>query len=181
MAQWHQDGYTQAWNFAAKAHNGQLVPGTDWPYLTHIGNVAMEVMSALALSPDIRQPDLALQCALLHDSLEDTAATYEQLRETFGSEVAEGVLALSKDASLATKAEKMADSLRRIRTQPKEVWMVKLGDRITNLQRPPAHWNPVKIKNYWLEAQLILEALGEANVLLAERLAGKIDEYRGYF
>ena len=181
MTQWNQDSYTLAWNFAAKAHNGQLVPGTDWPYLTHIGSVAMEVMSALALSADIQQPDLALQCALLHDSIEDTAVTHKQLEELFGTQVANGVLALSKDASLTTKAEKMADSLNRIKAQPREIWLVKLADRITNLQRPPAHWGTAKIKRYWLEAQQILEALGEANEMLADRLAGKIDGYRGYF
>jgi len=74
----------------------------------------------------------------------------------------------------------MKDSIERIRKQPKEVWMVKLSDRITNLQPPPKHWDKERIKQYRNEAILILEKLGEANQYLAERLKKKITEYRQY-
>ena len=74
----------------------------------------------------------------------------------------------------------MRDSLERIGKQPKEVWMVKLADRITNLQPPPKHWNKEKIANYRHEAQLILEALKEGSAGLALRLERKILDYSQY-
>lgn len=74
----------------------------------------------------------------------------------------------------------MADSLGRIRRQPKEIWMVKLADRITNLQSPPAHWDKEKITSYMNEGIQIYEALKDANDLLAKRLKARIDYYPEY-
>ncbi|NEZ63460.1 bifunctional (p)ppGpp synthetase/guanosine-3',5'-bis(diphosphate) 3'-pyrophosphohydrolase [Leptolyngbyaceae cyanobacterium CCMR0082] len=179
MTLWTPDMYTKAWNFAADAHRGQRVPGTERPYINHLGNVAMEVMRAIAATPTVQQPDLAVQCALLHDTIEDTAMTYGRLVAEFGPEVAAGVLALSKDSALPKEAQ-MADSLQRIRQQPEAVWMVKLADRISNLQKPPKHWGVEKIRRYGVEAEMILEALGEANAWLAQRLAEKIVAYGVY-
>jgi len=72
----------------------------------------------------------------------------------------------------------MQDSLVRILLQTKEVWMVKLADRITNLQPPPPHWDlPKKIKHSD-EAIDILQQLGPANKQLAKRLALKIEQYQ---
>jgi guanosine-3',5'-bis(diphosphate) 3'-pyrophosphohydrolase len=44
------------------------------------------------------------------------------------------------------KGEKMVDSLKRIKDLQKEVWAVKLADRITNLQEPPQSWDNFKKK-----------------------------------
>ena len=180
MNPWDQDKYIEAWNFATKWHNGQFLPGTELPYINHVANVAMEVMSASAFDNSVEDPDLGLQCALLHDTIEDTKATFEMITENFGDRVARGVLALSKDKSLASKEDQMNDSLSRIRKEPKEVWMVKLGDRITNLQKPPLYWKAKKIHYYRNEAVKILDALGSANSALAERLKLKIDNYKKY-
>ena len=178
---WNQEKYIKVWNFACTVHNGQHVPGTDLPYINHVGLVAMEAMAAIALqSEKIESPDLLVSCALLHDTIEDTHVTYNELEKEFGLDVAGGVQALTKDKSLLTKAEQMADSLKRIKKQPKEIWMVKLADRITNLQPPPNYWDNVKIRKYRKEASTILEMLGEANTWLAERLKRKIDQYRQY-
>lgn len=174
---WSPERYLAAWNYAAAMHGGQKVPGTELPYLTHIGAVAMEVMTALAPDLPVNSPDLAVQCALLHDVIEDTPASYADVAARFGVAVADGVLALTKDTTLPSKAEQMADSLTRIRRQPREVWIVKLADRITNLQPPPAHWDAAKIASYRAEAQVILDALGEADSRLAARLAEKIAKY----
>lgn len=177
MPLWNPDKYTAAWNYASIAHNGQFVPGTTLPYINHIANVTMEVMTAIATTPSIENPDLSVQCALLHDTIEDTDTTFDVLSERFGKETASGVLALSKDKALASKAEQMDDSLARIRKQPVEVWMVKLADRITNLQPPPSHWSREKTVRYHEEAKKILHALGSANVHLAARLQRKINHY----
>lgn len=185
---WNPDEYTKAWNFASIAHHGQVVPGSDIPYINHIGNVAMEAMTAccaadpcgIASSDNINKPNLLIQCALLHDVIEDTDVTYQQIKDKFGVEVAEGVLALSKNKNLPSKLEQMNDSINRIQQQPPEIWMVKLSDRITNLQPPPKHWHQQKINNYRQEAILIAEKLGKANQYLAERLKQKIIDYGQY-
>lgn len=172
------DLYAAALRFAATAHRGQTVPGTDLPYLCHVVTVAAEVIGALGHEHH-GEPDLAVQCALLHDTVEDTAATIDDIRARFGDAVAEGVAALSKDPALP-KAERMADSLDRIRSQPHEVWLVKLADRIVNLARPPAHWSAEKRRAYREEAMRIGERLGEVSPVLSGRLAEKIDAYRAW-
>lgn len=179
MTPWSQEGYIKALLFAANAHNSQKVPGTELPYLTHLTMVSMEVMAVLAVE-DVLDGNLAIQCALLHDVLEDTTVEYERLKDTFGEAVANGVQALTKNDNLP-KDDKMADSLARIRQQPREVWVVKLADRITNLQPPPKHWTIEKMQSYQQEARQIYEALHEGSPALAERLKQKIEEYIRYF
>ncbi|MEZ4637992.1 MAG: hypothetical protein R2856_24035 [Caldilineaceae bacterium] len=71
----------------------------------------------------------------------------------------------------------MTDSLHRIQQQPHEVWLVKLADRIVNLQPPPPHWHAAKIAAYREEARTILAVLGPADAYLAQRLAEKIKIY----
>ena len=174
-SRWSQDEYTRAHRFAARAHQGQTLPGSDLPYLVHVQLVAMEVVAALEADPAMRG-DLALSCALLHDVVEDTGIGPERVEREFGQAVADGVRALSKDPSLP-KARRMDDSLRRICLQPPEVWLVKLADRVVNLQRPPSHWSAAKVAEYRGEARRILDALGEASPMLAARLERKIAAY----
>lgn len=176
---WSQELYRRAWRFAASAHLGQTYPGSELPYLVHIGEVAMEMVATLAVE-SVDTPDLAVQCALLHDTLEDTKVSYEDLRDEFGAQVADGVLALSKDALLPGKEAQMRDSLARIRVQPREVWMVKLADRVCNLGPPPHYWNADKIRAYREEAELIYTELGGASHYLAGRLRARIEAYQTY-
>lgn len=174
---WSQESYAAAWRFAARAHEGQKEPVESLPYLLHLGSVAMETLGALRETPGLDE-DLAVQCALLHDAIEDTAVRYDDVAAAFGEAVARGVLALSKDASLP-KAEQMADSLRRIRAQPHEVWIVKMADRTCNLRPPiPRHWGHAKAIGYRDEATRILDALGDASDFMARRLREKIDAYQ---
>ena len=169
------EAWVSAWEFAAHAHREQKVPGTGLPYLVHLGTVALEVMAAHQQRP-LERPSLAIQCAILHDTLEDTATEESEIVSRFGPEVAAGVRALTKDETLP-KADAMADSLQRIRAQSRDVWAVKLADRIANLKKPPPHWSADKIASYRVEAQTILAALGEGHEVLAARLARRIAEY----
>ena len=178
---WSQEAYLKAYWFAARAHNDQHVPGTDLPYIMHVSFVAMEVMAALGLESGL-DGDLAVQCALLHDTMEDTPVTFAQLADTFGPAVARGVKALTKDKRIGGKLAgkdgkkrlQMKDSLQRIQKESKEIWMVKMADRITNLQPPPPHWDAQRIKAYRREALLILWTLKDASDFLAKRLEVKI-------
>jgi len=154
------------------------VPGSPLPYMIHVSLVSMEVMAALAMEPG-HDGDLAVQCALLHDVIEDTEVDYASVKQVFGPAVAQGVLALSKTPGLE-KSLQMTDSLARIRQQPAEIGMVKLADRITNLQPPPAYWSREKSTRYREQAITIHHALQEASPYLATRLRRKIDEYQIY-
>jgi (p)ppGpp synthase/HD superfamily hydrolase len=53
----------------------------------------------------------------------------------------------------------MLDSLKRIKIQPKEIWMVKLADQITNLQPAPYYWTEKNVQAYRPESIEIYEAL----------------------
>ena len=170
-----RDLYMRAWHFAAARHNGQKVPGSELPYITHVGAVAMEVLATIAID-DVPSPDLAVACALLHDTVEDTETTTDQIADAFGIAGADGVRALSKDKALP-KAEQMTDSLRRIQEQPREIWIVKLADRAVNMEPAPAHWSMDKRRTYQQQAITILEQLGSASPSLAARLREKIARY----
>ncbi len=170
--------YVAAMRFAAAAHHAQKVPGEELPYLVHVVSVAAEVIAALPTMAEI-DADLAITCALLHDTVEDTSVTLDQLRATFGDAVAAGVSALTKNAALP-KQEQMADSLRRIQQQPREIAIVKLADRITNLAQPPAHWSKDKIRAYRVEAGLIADTLGHASDALEARLRRRIEAYAAF-
>lgn len=180
---WSQDVFVKAWEYASIAHHGQTysTPHADLrlDYLTHVGAVAMELMHGLAADQQGLDFNYALQCALLHDVLEDTPRTYAELAAEFGIQVADGVAALSKNSDLP-RPEQMLDSLKRIQQQPKEVWAVKLADRINNLSAPPAHWTGERKLAYRAEAQVIYDHLYSAHALLAARLQQKIADYAQY-
>ncbi|MBD2195218.1 MULTISPECIES: HD domain-containing protein [Calothrix] len=175
---WSQETYIKAYKFAAQAHQGQKIPGSEIPYIMHLSFVSMEVIAALNENKEY-DGNLAIQCAILHDTIEDTNITYEQIKTEFGAAVANGVLALTKDKSL-DKHLQMADSLQRIQQQPQEIWMVKLADRISNLQPPPYYWTREKITKYREEAIQIHDALKDASNFLASRLANKIENYQSF-
>jgi (p)ppGpp synthase/HD superfamily hydrolase len=182
------DRYVAALQFASHRHRAQQVPGTELPYNVHVVSVATETIIGIEADRKlIEDPDLAVLCALLHDTIEDTASTPEErtdlhaeISQRFGGSVADGVLALSKDDRLP-KAERMADSLRRIKAQPREVAFVKLADRITNLAPPPAKWSRDKRVAYHAEAIVIADALGSASPTLDARIRAKITAYEAYF
>ena len=175
-----QENYIEVLNFAAFAHGEQKTP-KGLPYLAHITCVAMEVINACEKSKfDEEKTNIAISCALLHDVIEDANITYDELYTKFGEKIANGVEALTKDKTLASKQEQMKDSIERLLAQPYEVQMVKLADRITNLGIPPKHWDNEKIKKYQKEAGFILSCLANSNIYLAKRLEEKIENYNNY-
>lgn len=181
---WSIEQLQQAWQVASQFHNGQQYKGQQAgqavEYLNHIGSVVLEVMAAVQLEPSL-DANLALACAALHDTLEDTALDYASLEQQFGTAIAQGVQALTKNEQLPSKKAQMQDSLVRILQQPKEVWMVKMADRICNLQPPPYHWSTPKKQAYQQEAQMIYEQLHPSSSYLAQRLEDKIKAYEQYF
>lgn len=170
--------YQEAIKFATYKHQEkrQKVKGTKLPYVVHLSNVAMEIFMAAQNTKDFNLI-YAIQTALLHDTIEDTETTFDELKDSFGEDIAIAVLALSKNEKLP-KDKQIADSLVHIKKLQKEVWAVKLADRITNLQPPPANWSRAKNIKYLEESQVILDELKDGNQYLAKRLEDKISESR---
>jgi len=175
-----QDIYQKALRYAAEKHalQQQTLPDSIIPYAVHVSNVAMEILIAATHSKDF-DTEFAIQVALLHDVLEDTEVTAEELTTLFGIAVTTGVQALTKNTDLPHE-EQMKDSLQRIKNCVPEVGAVKLADRITNLQEPPLSWSMDKRQHYLQESCLILKELCRTNEYLEKRLALKIEGYKVY-
>lgn len=172
--------YQQALAFAAPKHeqSGEKVKGTNLPYIVHVADVAMEVLVAAHHSGEF-DLGFAVQVALLHDTVEDTETTLDEIEQQFGKEIAVAVDALTKNEALP-KGQQIKDSVQRIKKRQKEVWAVKLADRITNLMPPPKKWGKEKIQRYIDDSKMIWSELKDANLYLAERLQQKINEYHRY-
>lgn len=130
----------RAYDFAAKAHEGQMRRSGD-PYVTHPVSVA-ELITELKL-------DTPSVCAgLLHDAVEDTSATVEELTELFGKEVAflvDGVTKLGK-LPYTSKEERQAENFRKMllaMARDIRVILLKLCDRLDNM-RTLDHMPPEK-------------------------------------
>jgi (p)ppGpp synthase/HD superfamily hydrolase len=165
----------RACTYASGKHAGKFYPDSGLPYSNHIEQVVLTVFKALRADNSL-DVDLAICCAYLHDVVEDSDATIEDIREKFGRAIADGVAALTRDKTLERRAS-MEDSLRRIREQPKEIWIVKIADRIANLRldRPlPDAWSAEKCLNYAEEGELILRYLSEASEILSWMLFDRI-------
>lgn len=171
-----QAAIAAAWRLAATAHAGQTYGAERFPYLYHVGLVALELEPGLRADPTL-DADFATLCAVLHDVIEDSPATRDDIAARFGDRVADGVLALSKNPSLPA-SEQLRDSVERIRRQPREVWLVKLADRIANMSKPKSHWSRERALAYADDGQMIRDRLGDASPLLAARLDDRIAAWR---
>lgn len=175
-----QEVYQKAIKFAGEVHGNQKVPGANANYVVHISNVAMELLIAHQNQPDF-DIVLAIQVGILHDSIEDNPdINHSIIAQEFGKGVADGVLALSKDASIALKEDRIKDSVQRLLKQPKEIALVKLADRITNLQPPPQTWSIEKSQKYYKEAEYIVEQLKGHHNYLDTRIANQLERYKRF-
>lgn len=173
----NQNKCNEALLFASIKHEGQKMMQPNVSYVTHLQGVCLEAISG-CLNGDI---DVNLEkviiLSLLHDTLEDTETTYDEIEIKFGKDIAEGVKALTKDENLP-KDEQINDSIERIKKLGKEVAIVKLADRTFNLKDVPSSWDEDKVNLYREEASLILKKLGFNNEYMAKRLKEKIDCYK---
>lgn len=172
----NQDKVNEAVLFAALKHDGQKMKQPNVSYVAHLQGVCLEAVSGcLNNNSDVNLENVIL-LSLLHDTIEDTSASYEEIKDLFGEEIANGVLALTKDSSLP-HCDQMRDSIERIKKQSMEVSIVKLADRLFNLKDIPLMWDEDRINEYKEEAIAILNELGSVNEYMANRLKEKINNY----
>lgn len=180
---WSIDELQDIWQLASNLHDGQKYGGQEpdkkVEYINHIGSVTFEMLKAVEIDESL-DADLSIKCAVLHDTIEDTELSIEEVEKRFGISVAKGVLALTKQEQDDSIADKMQDSLMRIKQQPKEVWAVKMADRICNLYAPPFYWSDDKKRGYQAEAIIIHSELKEGSAYLANRLWEKIEKYNSF-
>ncbi len=121
----------RAYRFAAEAHKNQRRRSGE-PYITH----PLAVANILA---DMEMDLVCLQTGLMHDVLEDSSITLDQIRQDFGDDVArcvDGVTKLTK-ISFANREDRQAESLRKMllaMTTDIRVIIVKLADRLHNMR-----------------------------------------------
>jgi GTP diphosphokinase / guanosine-3',5'-bis(diphosphate) 3'-diphosphatase len=121
----------KAYDFSLKHHQGQTRASGE-PYLIH----PLEVSLVLA---DLKLDSTAISAGLLHDAIEDTPVTHEDIRREFGDQVVhivEGVTKIDK-INLASREERQAENVRKMvlaMVDDIRVVLIKLADRLHNMR-----------------------------------------------
>jgi (p)ppGpp synthase/HD superfamily hydrolase len=152
----------KAAQFAAIKHSGQKRKGAAAePYINHLIEVAELVSSA------ITEPDTNLiAAAFLHDTIEDTKTTKEELVRAFGSDVADLVAEVTDDKSLPDTVRKRLQVEHSpglsVRAQ-----VIKIADKISNfrgiLYSPPANWDWRRKREYFDWGKQVVAGLTAPN------------------
>ncbi len=113
--------------FAARAHLHQVRKDGETPYVSHVYRVAMTLRHVFDCDDEI-----VIAAALLHDTIEDTDADYDEILEEFGREVADLVAVMTKDMRLV-ESEREPQYDDQLRKGPWQGRMIKLADVYDNL------------------------------------------------
>ena len=162
--------------YATKAF-GKKYPSYDEnkkSYTAHFTSVALNSINYTA--NEKLNHEFMLVVAILHDVLEDTDITYQDLINDFNIDIADAVKTLSRDERLPFN-EQIPDCLNRIKNQPKEVAIVKMADRLYNIRERYNGWTKEHQDMYKKEAQLVCDELGYASINMKKALQLAIDEY----
>jgi len=164
---------TEAIDFAKEAHKGQVRKYTGEEYYTHPLEVARILFKHV---PSISQE--ALVAAVLHDTVEDTATTIEDIKELFGEKVSVFVDFLS-DISVpedGNRAKRKAIDRLHIAGAPVEVKSIKLADLIHNTQTIVEHDRDFATV-YMKEKMLLLEVLKCGDSVLFSMASKQVEDY----
>jgi guanosine-3',5'-bis(diphosphate) 3'-pyrophosphohydrolase len=121
----------KAWEFSVQHHRGQMRASGE-PYIIH----PLEVAEVLA---EMKMDSTAIAAGLLHDSVEDTPATSEEIAASFGEQVAhivEGVTNIDK-IEFANREDRQAENVRKMllaMVSDVRVVLIKLADRLHNMR-----------------------------------------------
>ena len=124
--------YNEAMNFAAFAHRKQMRKGVDIPYIIHPIECSMIVAS-------ITEDEDVIIAALLHDVIEDTEYGYEEIKERFGSRVAELVQGETEDkrrdqSKRHTWALRKKETIEQLKHAGRDSKIICLGDKLSNIR-----------------------------------------------
>ena len=122
----------QAISFAVTAHAGTKRKGKDRPYILH----PLEVLTIVA---SLTEDEDILCAAVLHDTVEDTGVTLDEIEARFGARVRALVAAESEDKREGQKAEdtwrvRKTETIHHLETAEQEVLLICLGDKLANLR-----------------------------------------------
>ena len=118
--------------FATEAHEGQFRKGTHIPYILH-------PIEAAAIVGTMTTDDEIIAGAVLHDVVEDTDTTVDEIKELFGKRVAELEASESENKREDKPAEstwkiRKQETLDHLKTAPIDVKMITLGDKLSNIR-----------------------------------------------
>jgi GTP diphosphokinase / guanosine-3',5'-bis(diphosphate) 3'-diphosphatase len=144
--------------FAAHKHRDQRRKGADAsPYINH----PIAVANVSANEGGITD-DTVLAAALLHDTIEDTDTTAEELQAQFGPDVAAIVVEVTDDKSLP-KQDRKRLQIEHAATLSDQAKLVKLADKICNVrdmsQAPPIDWSPERKQEYFVWTKQVVDQL----------------------
>jgi len=160
----------KAWEFCVKHHEGQMRASGE-PYIVH----PLEVAEVLA---EMKMDSTAIAAGLLHDSVEDTPATNEEIRAKFGDQVAhivEGVTKIDK-IQFANREDRQAENVRKMllaMVEDVRVVLIKLADRLHNM-RTLEHLKPDRQEAIARETQEIYAPL--AHRLGMGKVRGELED-----
>ena len=151
--------------FAAKKHAQQKRKGAAGePYFNHLLEVA-ELVAASGAQLDVE----LLMAAFLHDTVEDTGVTTQELEQRFGKDVAALVAEVTDDKSLPKETRKQLQ----VQNAPKKserAQTLKLADKISNLRSilasPPAGWSHERKQQYFEWARQVVSGFAKPNPFL---------------
>jgi guanosine-3',5'-bis(diphosphate) 3'-pyrophosphohydrolase len=157
----------QAAAFAAEKHRNQRRKDEEAsPYINHPIQLAYVLVQS-----NIEDP-VVLAAALLHDTVEDTNTTLEELQIVFGFEIANIVAECSDDKSLAKQERKQAQ-IDHAATISHKAKLVKLADKIANVNdlndAPPAGWSLERKREYFDWAKKVVDRMRGTHTALEAR------------
>lgn len=145
------------------------------PYIIH----PLQVATILFNVGHVRDPDVLI-AALLHDTVEDTPVTLQEIEERFGKKVKEFVAAVSDDPDLDWHSRKHMQ-IHTAKALSAGAAQIKLADKYCNLRdiahSAPRNWSPERIDGYVKWAQAVIERLPWVNAPLLAVLLRFFHEY----
>jgi guanosine-3',5'-bis(diphosphate) 3'-pyrophosphohydrolase len=157
-----------ACEFAALKHRHQRRKDVkSSPYINH----PIALARILGEEGDIDDPAV-IAAALLHDTIEDTTTTYQELRGQFGARVAD-IVAEVTDTKFLEKAARKRIQIARASKSSSDAKLVKLADKIANLRdiigNPPADWPLDRRQSYFDWAKQVVDQVRGTNAKLERK------------
>jgi GTP diphosphokinase / guanosine-3',5'-bis(diphosphate) 3'-diphosphatase len=151
--------------FAAEKHAQQKREGAlGEPYMNHL----VEVAELIAASSNELDAEL-IMAGFLHDTIEDTSVTFQELENHFGRDVASLVAEVTDDKSLPKEMRKKLQ-VETAHKKSRRAQTLKLADKIANLRSilksPPTGWNLERKQQYFEWARQVISGIQEPNPYL---------------